>query len=138
MVATVTRQSDALDLEEGTFKSGNPDAIARSLKRSAETSHSRKASPYRSAMSMRTFYMNRAGKNLADSRCRTLERAKIRYAHSAFAGFAWANDAAPASRWRLCAFIDRSVAGRRWRDHVLVRNRATALWLARAEAAVEG
>ena len=63
--AAVTRQSDALDLEDDVFKSNDPGAIARSLKHSAETSRRRKASPYRSAMSMLTFYMNRAGKNLS-------------------------------------------------------------------------
>lgn len=75
--ATVTRQSDALDLEEDVFKSGDPNAIARSLKRSAETSRRRKASPYRSAMSMLTFYMNRAGKNLSGPHRRILERTKV-------------------------------------------------------------
>jgi uncharacterized protein DUF3175 len=74
--AAVTRRSDALDLEDDVFKSGDPDAIARSLKHSAETSHRRKASPYRSAMSMLTFYMNRAGKNVSGPRRRTLQRAK--------------------------------------------------------------
>jgi len=68
--AKATRQSDAL-------KSSDPDAITRSLRHSAKTSHRRKASPYRSAMSMLTFYVNRAGKNLSDARRRTLERAKI-------------------------------------------------------------
>ena len=75
--ANVTRQSGALNLQEDVFKSGDPAAIARSLKHSAEIGHRRKASPYRSAMSMLTFYMNRAGKNLSDRRRRTLERAKI-------------------------------------------------------------
>jgi hypothetical protein len=75
--ATVTRQSDALDLEEDVFKSNDPDAIARSLKHSAETSRRRKAGPYRSAMSMLTFYMNRAGKNLSRPRRRILAQAKI-------------------------------------------------------------
>jgi Protein of unknown function (DUF3175) len=72
----VTRQSDALDLKEDVFNSSDPDAIAKSLKLSAEASHRRKASPYRSAMSMLTFYVNRAGKNLSSSRRRILERAK--------------------------------------------------------------
>ena len=73
---TVTRQSDALDLKENIFKSNSPDAIARSLKRSAEASDRRKSSPFRSAISMLTFYINRAGKHLPPSRRRTLERAK--------------------------------------------------------------
>jgi len=72
----VTQHSDALDLEQNVFKSNSPDTIARSLKRSAEASHKRKSDPYRSAMSMLTFYMNRAGKNLPQSRRRMLERAK--------------------------------------------------------------
>jgi hypothetical protein len=74
--AAVTRQSDAVDLEDDVFKLHDPDAIARSLKHSAETSHRRKANPYRSAMSILTFYMNRAGKNLSGPRRRILERAK--------------------------------------------------------------
>lgn len=74
--AAVSRKSDALDLEDDVFKSKDPDAIARSLKHSAETSHRRKASPYRSAMSMLTFYMNRAGKTLSGPRRRILERVK--------------------------------------------------------------
>jgi len=72
----VTRESDALDLEESVFKKSDPVAIARSLKHSAEHSKRRKSEPYRSAMSMLTFYINRAGKNLPASRRRTLERAK--------------------------------------------------------------
>jgi hypothetical protein len=72
----VTRTSDALDLEPGVFTWHDPRRIARSLKRSAETSARRKADPYRSAMSMLTFYLNRAGKNLPAARRRTLERAK--------------------------------------------------------------
>ena len=72
----VTRTSDALTLEEGVFTRKDPASIARSLKRSAERSKRRKADPYRSAMSMLTFYINRAGKNMPASRRRTLERAK--------------------------------------------------------------
>lgn len=71
----VTERSNALDLEPGVFK-GNPAQIARSLKRSAERSTRRKATPFRSALSMLTFYENRAGKNLSASRRRALERAK--------------------------------------------------------------
>ena len=71
----VTEHSNALDLESGVFK-GSATSIARSLKRSAEHSRRRKASPYRSAMSMLTFYINRAGKNLPAARKRTLEKAK--------------------------------------------------------------
>ena len=74
--ARVTRESDALDLQDQVFKQRSPAAIARSLKRSAERSHRRKSSPYRSAMSMLTFYINRAGKNLSATRRRTLDKAK--------------------------------------------------------------
>ena len=72
----VTRESDALDLEGGVFSLEDPKRIAASLKRSAEKSHRRKAEPYRSALSMLVFYINRAGKKLPASRRRTLERAK--------------------------------------------------------------
>ncbi len=72
----VTRESDALDLEEGVFALSDPRRIAKSLKRSAEESHRRKAEPYRSALSMLTFYINRAGSNLPAARRRVLERAK--------------------------------------------------------------
>jgi hypothetical protein len=72
----VTKESDALDLERGVFAKKHPKDIARSLKRSAEESRRRKTSPYRSAMSMLTFYINRAGKKLPKSRLATLEKAK--------------------------------------------------------------
>jgi Protein of unknown function (DUF3175) len=72
----VTRESDALDLQCGFFRLKDPKRIAASLKRSAERSHRRKAEPYRSALSMLVFYINRAGKNLPASRRRTLEKAK--------------------------------------------------------------
>jgi hypothetical protein len=75
--AQVTRESDALDLEPQVFQSRDPKRIARSLKRSAQASRRRKSSPYRSAMSMLTFYINRAGKNLTLGHRRTLERAKV-------------------------------------------------------------
>ena len=72
----VTRESDALDLECGVFNGRDPKRIAASLKRSAQRSRRRKSDPYRSAVSMLTFYINRAGKNLPASRRRTLEKAK--------------------------------------------------------------
>jgi len=72
----VTRESNALDLEPGVFEGDDPRRIARSLKRSAEASSRRKSEPYRSAMSMLTFYINRAGTNLSDDHRRTLEAAK--------------------------------------------------------------
>ena len=72
----VTETSDALDLERSVFAKRDPTAIARSLKRSAERSRRRKSAPYRSAMSMLTFYMNRAGKALPARRRSVLEQAK--------------------------------------------------------------
>jgi hypothetical protein len=73
----VTRTSNALDLEPKVFTQSSPAAIARSLKRSAEASDRRKAEPYRSAMSMLSFYINRAGKGLSEARRGVLERAKV-------------------------------------------------------------
>ena len=72
----VTQNSDALDLEQGVFTKSDPKAIARSLKRSAEQSRRRKADPFRSAMSMLTFYINRAGKTLSKNDHLRLEAAK--------------------------------------------------------------
>jgi hypothetical protein len=72
----VTQQSNALDLEPGVFTLRDPKRIAASLKRSAERSSRRKTSAYRSALSMLTFYINRAGKNLPKTQGDRLERAK--------------------------------------------------------------
>lgn len=72
----VTETSNALDLEEGVFSKDDPREIARSLKRSAERSRRRKSAPFRSAMSMLTFYINRAGSQLSPERRVTLEAAK--------------------------------------------------------------
>ena len=72
----VTRHSDALDLEADVFTLDDPARIARSLKRSAEESGRRRTTPFRSAMSMLSFYINRAGKDLPPDRRRTLEAAK--------------------------------------------------------------
>ncbi|MGE7777136.1 DUF3175 domain-containing protein [Chitinophaga sp. NPDC101104] len=74
--AGVMRRSDALDLEPGIFESSDPDKIAASLKRSAEKSNRRKSSPFRSAMSMLTFFINRAGRKLEAKQRRVLEDAK--------------------------------------------------------------
>ncbi|HEX2847889.1 MAG TPA: DUF3175 domain-containing protein [Chitinophagaceae bacterium] len=76
--ARVNATSNALDLKEHLFKSRNPEDVARSLKRSAERSKRRKGTPLQSAMSMLNFYINRAGKNLAPSRKKILERAKTK------------------------------------------------------------
>jgi hypothetical protein len=73
----VTKESDALDLEGGVFAGRDPKKIAASLKRSAERSRRRKSSQYRSALSMLTFYINRAGKNLPTGKKKTLQRAKV-------------------------------------------------------------
>jgi hypothetical protein len=72
----VTERSDALDLETGVFTLEDPKKIAASLKRSAEASTRRKADPFRSAMSMLVFYINRAGKNLTETDRARLEKAK--------------------------------------------------------------
>ncbi|RDC57930.1 DUF3175 domain-containing protein [Pedobacter chinensis] len=74
--AKVTEESDALDLKAHVFESTDPKKIAASLKKSAEESDRRKSSPYRSAMSMLTFYINRAGKNLDNEQKEVLEDAK--------------------------------------------------------------
>ena len=74
--ARVTQTSDALDVAGGTFAKDDPKAIAHELERDAEKSTRRKSSPYRSAMSMLTFYINRAGKNLPAARKKILEDAK--------------------------------------------------------------
>jgi hypothetical protein len=72
----VTEHSNALDLEKGVFTLKDPKKIALSLKRSAEQSHRRRSDPYRSAMSMLTFYINRAGKTLSKAEHDRLEKAK--------------------------------------------------------------
>lgn len=74
--ARVTRRSDALDLERGVFTGRSSRAVAESLKRSADRSRRRKSSPFRSAMSMLNFEINRAGRNLSPSRRRVLNGAK--------------------------------------------------------------
>jgi len=73
----VTQESDALDLKRGVFTLRDPKRIAASLKRSAERSSRRKAGAYRSALSMLTFYVNRAGKTLPKTQRERLERAKV-------------------------------------------------------------
>jgi uncharacterized protein DUF3175 len=72
----VAERSNALDLESKIFESDDPKAIAASLKRSAQRSTRRRSPPYRSAMSMLTFYINRAGKNLSARRRAKLEQTK--------------------------------------------------------------
>ncbi|NOJ44209.1 DUF3175 domain-containing protein [Bradyrhizobium australiense] len=77
----VTQESDALDLKRGVFKQTSPKKIAASLKRSAEHSSRRKSGAYRSALSMLTFYINRAGKTLPKTQRARLERAKVELKH---------------------------------------------------------
>jgi hypothetical protein len=72
----VTENSDAMDLDKGVFKQRSAKKIADSLKQSAEASDRRKSSPFRSAMSMLVFYINRAGSQLSRNRRTTLEKAK--------------------------------------------------------------
>lgn len=74
--AKVTSESDVLDLEEGVFTWKDPKKIALSLKQSADTSRRRKSAPFRSAMSMLVFYINRAGKNLNENQKIILQQAK--------------------------------------------------------------
>lgn len=74
--AKVSRESDALDLEAGVFTWKDPKKIALSLKRSADCSTRRKAEPFRSAMSMLVFYINRAGTNLSEEQKHILQQAK--------------------------------------------------------------
>lgn len=73
----VMKESDAMDLQAGVFKLRSARAIANSLKRSSEASHRRKSSPFRSAMSMLNFEINRAGRNLSEERIRILNQAKV-------------------------------------------------------------
>jgi Protein of unknown function (DUF3175) len=77
----VTKESDALDLKRGVFKLTSAKKIAASLKRSAERSSRRKSGAYRSALSMLTFYINRAGKTLPKVQRERLERAKLELKH---------------------------------------------------------
>jgi hypothetical protein len=74
--ARVMRTSNALDLEQRVFAKRSPRAVAASLKRSAERSKRRKSAPFRSAMSMLNFHINRAGAGLSASQRKVLERAK--------------------------------------------------------------
>jgi hypothetical protein len=73
----IMEQSDAMDLQAGVFKLKSARAVALSLKRSSEASHRRKSSPFRSAMSMLNFEINRGGKNLSQERIRVLNQAKV-------------------------------------------------------------
>jgi hypothetical protein len=77
----VTEESDALDLKRGVFKLTSEKKIAASLKRSAEQSSRRKSGAYRSALSMLTFYINRAGRNLPKIQRDRLQRAKTELKH---------------------------------------------------------
>jgi hypothetical protein len=74
--ARVNATSNAMDIAPNTFTSGDPGKIARTVEHDAEVSTRRKSSPYRSAMSMLTFYINRAGKNLSAKQRKVLEDAK--------------------------------------------------------------
>jgi len=75
--AGVMARSDAMDLETGVFKSRSARQVALSLKRSAESSHRRKSTPFRSAMSMLNFEINRGGKNLSAQQRKVLNAAKV-------------------------------------------------------------
>jgi hypothetical protein len=73
----VTKRSDALDLQSGVFKNKSARQVALSLKRSAQASRRRKSTPFRSAMSMLNFEINRGGRNLSPERRRVLNQAKV-------------------------------------------------------------
>jgi putative cell wall-binding protein len=73
----VNQTSNAMDIADGTFKQADPAKIARAVEGDAERSTRRKSSPYRSAMSMLTFYINRAGSNLSAKQRKVLEEAKL-------------------------------------------------------------
>ena len=73
----VTETSDAMTLEPAVFRDTDPERIARSVKRSAERSRRRKGTPFQSAMSMLTFYLNRAGKNLTPQKKAVIKKAKV-------------------------------------------------------------
>jgi len=75
--ARVMQRSDAMDLESGVFKKRSARQVALSLKRSAESSKRRKSTPFRSAMSMLNFEINRGGRNLSAERRRVLNQAKV-------------------------------------------------------------
>jgi hypothetical protein len=75
--ADVMKKSDAMDLDPGVFTQRSARAVARSLKKSAEASHRRKSTPFRSAMSMLNFEINRGGSNLSAERRRVLNEAKV-------------------------------------------------------------
>ena len=72
----VTEHSNALTIDRGIFTNSDPAEIARSLKESAEHSRRRRTTPFRSAMSVLTFYINRAGKDLDAKQKKVLEAAK--------------------------------------------------------------
>jgi hypothetical protein len=95
----VTASSDALDLKHDVFRQNSPAAIAKSLKRSADRSRRRKSDPYRSAMSMLVFYINRAGENLPATRKRRLEAARDELRKA----FGKAGDAYPLPLWERVA-----------------------------------
>jgi hypothetical protein len=74
--AKVTKNSDAMDLKKNVFKQNSPKKIAKSVKASAAHSKRRKSTPKRSAMSMLSFYANRAGKNLSPAQRKKIDKAK--------------------------------------------------------------
>lgn len=105
----MTERSSALDLEPGVFTWHDPRRIARSLKRSALQSTRRKGTPYQSAMSMLTFYINRAGRQLSPARRATLNKAKGEL-HNVFG-----RDSAVAAVGRVSRTSRRQRSGRRTR-----------------------
>ena len=108
----VTQTSHALDLEPGVFTRTDPRSIARSLKRSAERSRQRKSDPFRSAMSMLSFYINRAGKGLPKAQRARLERAKeelrVLFGRAEAGGQAWGGRARTTAARAAARLSDRT------------------------------
>ena len=72
----VTETSHAMDLRKNVFKSDSAKKIASSLKNSADKSKTKKATPFKSAMSVLNFYKNRAGSKLSEGKKKVLDNAK--------------------------------------------------------------
>lgn len=66
----------ALELDPKIFSYQDPRRIAETIKHAAEKSQRRRAEPFRSAMSVLTFYINKEGGKLPASQLERLEQAK--------------------------------------------------------------
>ncbi|HLO23714.1 MAG TPA: DUF3175 domain-containing protein [Methyloceanibacter sp.] len=74
--AEVTAHDHPFDLEPGLFASGSAQQIAAALKKSAEDPARHSNDPYRTAMSMLDFYINRAGAKLSPAEFSKLDQTK--------------------------------------------------------------